>query len=77
MCIETGGVATIAEDYCRNLFTASNNLNMDGVLASVERVVTEDMAKSLVRTYTKDEVRVTLFQMHPSKALDQWDMMSP
>ena len=42
-CIETKGIANIAEDYYRNLFTASNNLNMDGVLA-------------FVRTYTKDEV---------------------
>ena len=75
-CTETKGIATIAEDYYRNLFTASNNLNMDGVLAFVERVVTEDMARSLVRTYMKDEVRVALFQMHPSKARGS-DGMSP
>ena len=89
-CTDTEGIATIADDYYKNLFTTSNNLNMDGVLASVEKVVTNDMAKSLVCTYTKDEIRVALFQMHPSKSpgLDDmspfffqnfgtlWDMMS-
>ena len=56
-CTDTEGIAT---EYYKNLFTTSNNLNMDGVLASVEKVVTNDMAKSLVCTYTKDEIRVEI-----------------
>ena len=42
----------------------------------MDRVVTEEMAQSLVRPYTEEEVRTTLFQMHPSKALGP-DGMSP
>ena len=30
--------------------------------------MTEEMAQSLVRSYSEEEVRRTLFQMHPSKA---------
>lgn len=64
-CTDTEGIAT---DYYKNLFTTSNNLNMDGVLASVEKVVTDDMARNLVCTYIEDEIRVALFKMHPSKS---------
>ena len=42
----------------------------------MDRVVTEEMAQSLVQPYTEEEVRTTLFQMHPSKALGP-DGMSP
>ena len=38
--------------------------------------MTEEMAQSLVQPYTEEEVRTTLFQMHPSKALGP-DGMSP
>lgn len=41
---------------------------MDEVLVSVEKVVIDDMARSLVRTYTNDEVKVDPFQMRPSKS---------
>ena len=41
---------------------------MGEVIDSVDRVVTEDMAQALTRPYTADEVKTTLFQMHPSIA---------
>ena len=75
-CTDTGEIAGIAKEYYKSLFTASNNLNMDDVLASVDRVVTGEMVRNLVRPYTAEEVRTTLFQMHPSKAPDP-DGISP
>ena len=75
-CKDTGEIAGIAEEYYKSLFTTSNNLNMDDVLASVDRVVTGEMVRNLVRPYTVEEVRIALFQMHPSKA-PGLDGMSP
>ena len=41
---------------------------MDGVLNPVKRVVMNGMNQTLTQSYTKEEVRVALFQMHPLKA---------
>ena len=49
---------------------------MERVIESVDHVVTEEMAQSLVRPYTEEEVRTALFQMHPSKSPGP-DGMSP
>ena len=51
------------------------DLNIEDVLASIDSVVTEGIARSLTRSYT-EEVQVALFQMHPSKSPDP-DGMSP
>ena len=64
------------EGYYQRLFTTSNSTHMNEVLNSVEHVVTEEMRRSLLIPYTEDEVRVALFQMHPSKSLGP-DGMSP
>ena len=69
-------IATIAEEYYKQLFTSSNSLDMGEVIGSVDRVVTEDMAQDLIRPYTADEVKTSLFQMHQSKAPGP-DGMSP
>ena len=67
--IDSDRIAKIAKDYYRQLFTSSNPTNMEGVLDVVDRVVTDEMAHSLIQPYIEDEVRVALFQMHPSKSL--------
>ena len=64
-------IAGIAKEYYERLLTALNNLNMDDVLASENRVVIGEMASNLVRPYTEEEVRTTLFQMHPSKRSEE------
>ena len=69
-------IATIAEEYYKQLFTSSDSLDMGEVIGSVDWVVTEDMAQDLICPYTADEVKTALFQMHPSKALGP-DGMSP
>ena len=61
-------IATIAEEYYKQLFTSSNSLDMKEMIDSVDKVVTENMAQDLIRLYVADEVKTTLFQMHPSKA---------
>ena len=67
-CTNTGEIPAIAEAYYKDLFTASTELSMEDVLTSVDSVVTEEMARSLTCSYTEEEVRVALFQMHPSKS---------
>ncbi|XP_075640643.1 uncharacterized protein LOC142612431 [Castanea sativa] len=69
-------VAGMIEEYYQRLFTTSNPTHMEAVLNSVESVVTNGMRHSLLVPYMGDEVRVALFQMHPSKALGP-DGMSP
>ena len=61
-------IASIAEEYYKHLYTSSPSLDMDDVIESVDRVVTEGMAQSLTHPYTEEEVKTTLFQMHPSKS---------
>ena len=69
------GVANIAKEYYKNLFTSSNHLDMERVIESVDHVVTEEMAQALVRPYT-EEVRTAFFQMLPSKSPGP-NVMSP
>ena len=66
--MNTGEIANIAEAYYKGLFTATTSLNMEGVLASVDNVVIEEKARSLMRSYMEEEVRVALFQMRPLKS---------
>ncbi|XP_075674928.1 uncharacterized protein LOC142644136 [Castanea sativa] len=54
-------VANIAKEYYKNLFTSSNRLDMERVIESVDHVVMEEMGQSLVRPYTKEEVKTALF----------------
>ena len=60
-------VSKISEEYYTKLFTSRNPNNMDRVLNDVDKVVTDHMGNSLTQLYTEEEVRVALFQMHPSK----------
>ena len=69
-------LATIAKDHYKELFTTSNPQHMEGVLSAVDRVVSDEMNHTLDRPYIEEEVRVALFQMHPSKA-PRPDDMSP
>ncbi|KAL0010592.1 hypothetical protein SO802_005700 [Lithocarpus litseifolius] len=61
-------IGLIAAKYFNNIFATSNPRNMEEVLNVVDRVVTEEMNQSLLKPFVGDEVRQTLFQMHPSKS---------
>ena len=69
-------IASIAEDYYKQLFTLSSSLDMHAVIDSVDKVVTKGMAQSLSCPYTEEEVKIAHFQMHPSKSSGP-DGMSP
>ena len=69
-------VGEIAEEYFKNIFAMSNPSNVDRALDMVDGVVTKEMNQSLLRPFVGEEVRIALFQMHPSKS-SRPDSMSP
>ena len=58
----------MAEEYYTELFAISHPRSMERVLEAVDEVVTDEMAHSLTQPYIKEEVRMALFSMHPSKS---------
>ena len=68
-CTSDEQIAHVAESYFQELFSTAHPQNMESVLQAVQRKVTPHMNESLTRPYTADEVRLALFQMHPSKSL--------
>ena len=75
-CTFEDQIAQNAEQYFQDLFTSNNLENLRGVLDSVDKVITLDMNNTLLRSYTANEVRRALFQMHSSKS-PRPDGMSP
>ena len=75
-CTSVEQIAQVAESYFQELFSMAHPQNMESVLQAVQRKVTPHMNESLTRPYTTDEVRLALFQMHPSKS-PRPDDMSP
>ena len=61
-------IAHIAESYFQHLFTSANLINANVVLDSADKLVTPRMNDILLQRYTSEEVRLALFQMHPSKS---------
>ena len=61
-------ISNIAKEYYTELFATSHPRSMERVLEAVDKVVTDEMAHSLTQPYIKEEVRMALFSMHPSKS---------
>lgn len=61
-------IAHIVESYFQHLFTSANLVNANVVLDSADKLVTPRMNDILLQRYTSEEVRLALFQMHPSKS---------
>jgi hypothetical protein len=59
---------SVAVEYFQRLFASSNPTRINETLQAVDRTVTQDANHKLLLPFTADEVRVALFQMHPSKA---------
>ena len=57
-------------DYFRNLVTSSNPSaqSVELALQYIEPKVTAEMNMELDKMFSPEEIQVTLFQMHPSKA---------
>ena len=62
------GMASLLINYYENLFSTSQPMNIDDVVANVSHVVSEDMNKALVREFTASEVEIAIKQMAPTKA---------
>ena len=58
----------LVNHYFHNMFTSSNPMGIDQVVNVVDRIVTADMNRWLMREFDASEVRQALFQMHPTKA---------
>ena len=66
-CTSDEQIAQVAESYFQEFFSTAHPQNIESVLQSVQRKVTTHVNESLTRPYTADEVKLALFQMHPSK----------
>jgi hypothetical protein len=67
-CTAENQVEDIAVNYFRNMFATSYPTRIAETLSAVDKVVSEESNQRLLQPYTSDEVRIALFQMHPSKA---------
>jgi hypothetical protein len=67
-CTAENQVEDIAVNYFRNMFATSYPTRIAETLTAVDKVVSEESNQRLLQPYTSDEVRIALFQMHPSKA---------
>lgn len=61
-------VSSIICKFYENLFSICGGEEVDAVIDVVKPKVNEEMNMKLLSPFTRDEVRVALFQMHPSKA---------
>ena len=66
---EVDEVAEVASNYFMNIFKAGTCDRMEECLNAVNQRLTADMLEVLSRPYSREEVRIALFQMGPTKAL--------
>jgi hypothetical protein len=66
-CSDEAKVEDIAVSYFENIFHSSNPADLEDALSTVNSTVTPEANHRLLQSFTADEVRVALFQMHPSK----------
>ena len=67
-CDEERQIGEVAVKYFDDIFSASPVLEVGSVVQHIDRVITNDMNKALLSSFTAVEVREAMFQMHPSKA---------
>ena len=63
-------MADVAFNYFMNIFKAGTCDRMEDCLNTVNQKITDDMMEMLSRPYSSEEVKATLFQMKPTKALE-------
>ncbi|XP_059451003.1 uncharacterized protein LOC132181787 [Corylus avellana] len=68
-CMETQeAIGDAFVDYFRDLFTSGRPDCMEECLGALDRRITDDMNKRLLRPFTEEEVSTALHQMAPMKA---------
>uniref|UniRef100_A0A2N9EXV2 Uncharacterized protein n=1 Tax=Fagus sylvatica TaxID=28930 RepID=A0A2N9EXV2_FAGSY len=75
-CTAEDQVEDIVVSYFDDLFSTTQLVDLTDTLSAVERMVTLEANQTLLRPFIADEVRVALFQMHPSKASGLDDLQS-
>jgi hypothetical protein len=58
----------MASDFYESLFAAQDNLEPELICQHIPHKVSENIGKGLVRPFTEEEVKATLFQMKPGKS---------
>ena len=66
--VEEQGVEKVAVDYFDDLFQTTSPTEFEGFLEEIIPTITPQMNQRLIRLATEEEVRQTLFMMHPEKA---------
>ena len=66
---EINDIAGVAMNYFESLFTSTGCDQMEECLSIVSHRVAPDMIEILSREYSAEEIKATLFQMGPTKAL--------
>ena len=63
-----GGIASIATEYFKELFSTSSPTRMEEVADLVPGKVTQEMNKQLTKEFQKEEIIQAVWNMHPTKA---------
>jgi len=66
---EIEDIAGVVTNYFLIIFEAGDCSRMDECLSVVPQKVTTDMQETLSREFNAEEIKATLFQMAPTKAL--------
>ena len=61
-------------EYYQNIFSSSRSSSLNGVLAYVPQVITDEMNASLTSEFMKSEVLAALQQMAPLKVPGSYEM---
>jgi hypothetical protein len=67
-CTDESQIENIAVSYFDDIFHTATPVNLEDTLTAVNSRVTPEANQRLLQPFTADEVRIALFQMHPSKA---------
>ena len=62
------GIANVATNYFRELFTTSSPTRDNEVLELIPRKITEEMNEHLTKEFHKEEIFQAIHSMHPTKA---------
>jgi hypothetical protein len=65
---DEGELKLIVSNFYGNLYTSEATVNMEGVLSTVPRKVSDIMNRDLLKEYSGEEVKQALFPMFPTKA---------
>ena len=67
-CEDVGGIASIATEYFKELFSTSSPSRIEEVANLVPRSVTPKMNEQLTKEFQREEIIQAIHSMHPKKA---------